>query len=115
MKNLSPILRELGAGRLSFWCPSCNDAHQILYGTGPGPRWGYNGHVDLPTFTPSIKVTWREPSDNPAEQLDDSKDIEKCCHSFVTNGQIEFLPDCTHELAGKTVPLPSFPPGWGTS
>ena len=75
MKNLSPILRELGAGRLSFWCPGCNDAHQILYGTGPGPRWGYNGHVDLPTFTPSIKVTWREPSDNPAEQLDDSKDI----------------------------------------
>lgn len=27
------------------------------------------------------------------------------CHSFVRNGKIEFLSDCTHELAGKTVEL----------
>ncbi|MCZ4340562.1 hypothetical protein O4H52_03015 [Sphingomonadaceae bacterium G21617-S1] len=31
------------------------------------------------------------------------------CHSFVRNGQIEFLSDCTHALAGQTVPLPPFP------
>ncbi|MGC4033677.1 MAG: hypothetical protein QM754_18485 [Tepidisphaeraceae bacterium] len=30
------------------------------------------------------------------------------CHSFVRDGQIEFLGDCTHELAGKTVPLEPF-------
>lgn len=29
------------------------------------------------------------------------------CHSFVRDGQIEFLGDCTHSLAGQTVPLPS--------
>lgn len=28
------------------------------------------------------------------------------CHSFVTAGRIEFLPDCTHALAGQTVDLP---------
>ena len=27
------------------------------------------------------------------------------CHSFVTNGEIRFIGDCTHELAGKTVNL----------
>jgi hypothetical protein len=28
------------------------------------------------------------------------------CHSFIRNGQIQFLSDCHHELAGKTVDLP---------
>jgi hypothetical protein len=32
--------------------------------------------------------------------------IEVRCHSFVRAGMIEFLSDCTHELAGKTVPIP---------
>lgn len=27
------------------------------------------------------------------------------CHSFVRDGKIEFLGDCTHEFAGKTVDL----------
>ena len=34
--------------------------------------------------------------------------IDAICHSFITDGSIEFLPDCTHELAGKTVPLEDF-------
>lgn len=35
----------------------------------------------------------------------------KCgvCHSFVRAGRIEFLGDCTHALAGQTVPLPPWP------
>jgi hypothetical protein len=28
------------------------------------------------------------------------------CHSFVRDGRIEFLSDCTHSLAGQTVELP---------
>ena len=31
------------------------------------------------------------------------------CHSFVTDGRIQFLTDSTHTLAGQTVPLPA----WG--
>jgi hypothetical protein len=27
------------------------------------------------------------------------------CHSFITDGKIEFLSDCTHSLAGQTVEL----------
>lgn len=27
------------------------------------------------------------------------------CHTFVTDGKINFLSDCTHELAGQTVPM----------
>jgi hypothetical protein len=31
---------------------------------------------------------------------------ERVCHSFVTDGKIQFLGDCTHALAGQTVELP---------
>jgi hypothetical protein len=27
------------------------------------------------------------------------------CHLFITDGKIEYLADCTHELAGKTVEM----------
>ncbi|MGT2429227.1 hypothetical protein ACU4HD_11865 [Cupriavidus basilensis] len=47
-------------------------------------------------------VTWSEPSDNPDEFDDTSKDVKKACHSFVTDGHIQFLGDCTHALAGQT-------------
>lgn len=29
----------------------------------------------------------------------------KQCHMFVRDGQIQYLSDSTHELAGKTVPM----------
>jgi hypothetical protein len=32
--------------------------------------------------------------------------VDHRCHSFVVDGQIQFLGDCTHKLAGQTVPLP---------
>lgn len=34
--------------------------------------------------------------------------VKTVCHSFITDGQIQFLNDCTHPLAGQTVPLPNF-------
>jgi len=83
-----------------FWCPGCDGAHQVRVGEGTGPRWGYNGNPDAPTFTPSILVRMGDP-DNPGRDL-------MRCHSFVRDGQIQFLSDCTHALAGQTVPIPPF-------
>jgi hypothetical protein len=62
-----------------------------------GAQWGWNGSLDKPTFTPSILVKANYTSPN---RLDD------ICHSFVTDGKIHFLGDCTHQLAGQTVDLP---------
>jgi hypothetical protein len=31
------------------------------------------------------------------------------CHSFVKEGMIEFLSDCTHDMKNKTVELPDYP------
>lgn len=102
-----------------FWCPGCDGAHQVCIGEGPGPRWGYNGDPELPTFTPSVlvrsghyvpgqegKSCWCTYN---AEHPDGLAPF-KCsvCHSFVTDGRIQFLGDCTHELAGQTVEIPDW-------
>lgn len=109
MSRLSNVLRGLAGGRVAFKCPGCERPHPINVGDSPGPRWTYNGNPDKPTFSPSVLVTWNEPSDNPSEGGDSSKDVPKVCHSFVTDGRIQFLGDCTHALAGQTVDLPEFP------
>jgi hypothetical protein len=120
MGLISPILRGATDGGLIFWCPGCNEGHQVKVGQGAGPRWGYNGNPQQPTFTPSILI--RSGHHVPGhegdvcwcnwEDKDEFPDL-KCvvCHSYVTNGQIQFLGDCTHELAGQTVPIPPWPNG----
>lgn len=98
----SGILRRAEGGRLLFWCPGCDGAHAVNVGSGPGPRWGFNGDHERPTFIPSVLVRYNGD--------DAGKDgaPPAVCHSFVTGGQIQFLGDCTHALAGQTVPLPAF-------
>lgn len=61
----------------------------------------------MPTITPSILV--RHPANPKASEEYKEWRTERICHSFVTAGQIMFLSDCTHELAGSTVTLPDFP------
>lgn len=104
MSQLSPILRDTSDNGLMFWCPGCNSPHRIQHGAGGGPRWGWNGSIDKPTFTPSVLVTVSAP---PPREPDDPPDL--VCHSFVTDGRIRFLGDCTHPLAGQTVDLPHWP------
>ena len=99
---ISPTLRRNGNGRIGFWCPGCNDAHFVRVDGSRAPNWGWNGSVDAPTFTPSILVT------TPGDPDPEWNIAPTCCHSFVTDGRIQFLGDCTHALAGQTVPIPPF-------
>ena len=107
-------LNRLSDGSLMFWCSGCDTAHRVTVGDGPGPRWGWNGSGDAPTFTPSILVRTGHYFQPDGKHCDRSGDPEWpcdciCCHSFVTDGRIQFLGDCTHGLAGQTVDLPD----WG--
>lgn len=126
MGALSTKLRSLAGGRVAFWCPGCHEAHQITVradANQQGPRWSYNGNPEAPMFSPSVLVRavridggdaevdrildeYKLPEDR--ERMLADKRINTVCHSFVTDGQIQFLGDCTHALAGKTVPLPDF-------
>lgn len=101
MAALSSILRSVEGGRLMFWCPGCDGAHVVRV-EGPGSHWGYNGDPERPTFTPSVLVTYNGRDAG----IDDAPPA--VCHSFVRDGRIQFLSDCTHAMAGQTVDLPPF-------
>jgi hypothetical protein len=61
---------------------------------GKRPQWDFDGDLEAPTLSPSIKTT---PYDG------------SVCHSFLRNGVFEFLGDCTHSLKGQHVPMPDLP------
>lgn len=122
MSQISRLLRDSTGNGLSFWCPGCDNGHRIQHGDGDGERWTWNGKVDAPTFQPSVLVRGiREGmSDDDWREYDALYEVGKSeavlnsrfatrCHSFVTDGCIQFLTDCTHALAGQTVPLPDWP------
>ena len=123
MATLGLKLRTLENGGLMFQCPGCGEPHVVWVGEGSGPRWGWNGNGDAPTFTPSILVrgvridggdaeiecildSYKLPEDREAMLAD--KRINTVCHSFITDGRVQFLNDCTHALVGQTVDLPNY-------
>lgn len=90
-------------GRYYVYCPGCYEQAKIDFPEQEG-YWihaachcfstsvhGFNGDRESPTLTPSLLVTGRSPG--------------YCCHSFVTNGDIQFLNDCSHVLKGQKVRL----------
>lgn len=101
MSKFRPVTHEDGSPYgIRFDCPGCKDPHVIP--TGGPHAWNFNGSLESPTLSPSILVrfTASDP-DDPAAVAQES-----VCHSFVTDGRIQFLGDCTHALAGQTVDLP---------
>lgn len=102
---------KLAAGnRLHFWCPGCDEAHTIFYGLN---GWEWNRLDNTPTFKPSVKVTgvqWEPEYGFHRRTHAVMPGNEIVCHSYVTDGRIQFLDDSTHYLAGKTVDLPEWNP-----
>lgn len=91
-------LNHVSDGRVLFHCPGCGWPHAVNVAVNEEfprrPIWDWNGSDELPTFSPSIKVTGGE--------------LQGICHSFVKDGMIQFLSDCKHSLAGQTVPIPDW-------
>lgn len=77
---------------LVFKCPGCGYEHVfVISSTEYTDVWRWNGSLVKPTLAPSLLNTI--PNKN------------KVCHLFVEDGQIRYMADCTHELAGKTVDM----------
>jgi hypothetical protein len=101
-------LHHMGGNQYVFHCPGCGCGHALpLYVPDPNgqvhfanhPGWTWNGSMDRPTFSPSILV-----HSHPQYELPDTPR----CHSFVNNGTIQFLADCSHPLANKQVEIPDW-------
>ena len=87
-------------GRHYGWridCPACEDPH-VLSG------WTFNGDEERPTFSPSLLVKYNGPD------ADTNGAPAAVCHSFIVDGRIQYLGDCTHKFAGQTVDLPECRP-----
>ena len=63
-----------------FWCPGCKTHMWFTPGI-----WTWNQDFEKPTVTPSI--------------------TRGGCHLIMTDGQLHFGSDSTHELAGQTVSM----------
>lgn len=106
--DMEPRLPEnISNGRYYLWCPGCYERAKLLRPEGGERGWmltalhcfstkvhGFNGNMEAPTLTPSLLVTYAG-----------SDKSTYCCHSFVNDGKIQFLGDCTHPLANQTVDL----------
>lgn len=90
-----------GVVYIYFECIGCDDTHNIISGGG---RWQWNESLESPTFSPSVLVTY--PANPDAEEEFKEWRQKRVCHSFVTDGKIQYLSDCTHHLAGQTIDLP---------
>ena len=116
MKKVKLTMHEGRPVRVEFRCPGCGRMHSLpLRGPESHSGWEFSGSAENPTLSPSILArTGPFPEDHDPGHIIlqrgivDELNAERClvCHSFVRNGRIEFLGDCTHRLKGQTVPLP---------
>lgn len=96
-----------------FWCPGCACAHHVrVVPTPEHPQpWEWNNDKINPTINPSVLTVYTKLTELGERQAEMSPIPEKLdsvgvrCHLFVKNGFIEYLNDCTHALAGKTVKM----------
>lgn len=84
MREVVKVSLRLNVTHYHMWCPGCEKWHVV------NQTWGFNGDRIKPTFTPSILVTM-PPTDYR-------------CHSFLTDGVWHYLSDCSHGMAGQSVP-----------
>ncbi len=89
----------------AFWCAGCERHHSLpVNHSNPAHNWTMSGPPEAPTFRPSLLCRWTEGEEQKP----------KVCHSFVTDGQIQYLSDCTHALAGQTLKVEPEPEDWAT-
>lgn len=63
----------------------------MLHGARAGTGcWTWNGDTDKPTLRPSVLTEMGR---------------QVRCHTWVNDGQAQFLDDCSHELRGQTVDM----------
>jgi hypothetical protein len=94
--NRTLVKREIASRtEYLFWCPGCKCTHPFEV-----PRWTFDGNVEKPTFSPSLRVFYTHPQ---------TKQQVTTCHLFVKAGMIEYCGDSPHALAGKTVPMEPIP------
>jgi len=76
----------------TFYCPGCGCEHGVWTTrlNKNKAMWIFDDNMDNPSIEPSITI---------------KKGNQTLCHLYIKNGKIEYLADCRHKLAGKTVEM----------
>ncbi len=79
----------------AFRCLACKEFHEVRL---EGPHaWWWNGSMESPTIRQSVLVNGSRA--NPDAEV---------CHSYITDGKIQYLDDCSHSMKGQTIELPDW-------
>lgn len=111
MGAISTKLRTVagnGARGLIHWCPGCDGPHVIwTKRANEGEScWAWNGHIENPTCTPSVRVFTTTDEDGEPIANGGQRTL---CHYNMTDGMLVFHGDSPHALGGQTVPIPDWP------
>jgi len=74
-------------------CVGCGYEHAFSL-KSEGGNHDFNMDLDCPTVSPSLLQNFTP---------------GRTCHSFIVGGKIQYLGDCFHDYAGKTIELPLYP------
>lgn len=108
------VLRKTTGGYI-HWCPGCEEVHTISTEAPYTLHWSFNGDVDRPTFSPSVRIKGKKRRIENGiwkgewERDEHGHPVDFCCHYILTDGQLQYCGDSTHPLSGQTVPLPELP------
>jgi hypothetical protein len=107
--QVSPKLRR-GEGAYFHWCPACEEMHILP------DSWHFNGDLNRPTFSPSFKhegskIIYDAQGKWTGEWVRDAagNTVPFICHYILTDGILNYCGDCSHDSAGKNIPLPDLP------
>lgn len=109
MGQVSSKLRRQTGG-YAHWCPACEEMHNMP------DSWTFDGNLEQPTYSPSFRHSGMQRINQDGKWTGewargaDGKPLPWVCHYILTAGVLNYCGDCTHALAGKSVPLPDLPP-----
>ena len=72
----------------------------------PNATWTFNGDLEKPTFHPSMNEC-SNPSTSP--DFNPRCSADERCHFVISNGNITYQNDCSHNFKGQTMPLDPWP------
>lgn len=105
MTKLKAVTQDSVVIGYAHWCPGCRHIHIFYTDPGRVHHWTFDGNMEKPTFSPSMRFFSPVVDGQPKEVTH--------CHYWLREGEIEFLADSSdHQLRGKH-PLVDIPDGYG--
>lgn len=89
---------------MGYWCQGCECLHLVNVKADVRPAWQWDGNVEKPTLSPSIRTFYSARDGQPESTR---------CHHFLRGGVIEYLNDSAEHALRGMHPLQPIPADYG--